>query len=506
MNNSKDMSDRLETLLGHYFQSPEPDPGFLSQLKSSLLTSVVEADRDRSPKWTTINWRYALAASLLLIIGTIALIGPARVWAQIENWIAYLPGLGRVELSDTRVLKEPVFYSEDGITFRVEQFVASTDVTFLSIHFTGLPEDVLPSTETIYVQWDEPDGQRSGLHAWQGGMVHSTFPPCPSKECGVMQPDGVKMQITAGPLPPEVNQVQVEWLPYGVVPGAAPAEFWTIDISLTQITDENTLNFIQPGYSPHSAEDSQHGIKITVEDVFSDASGTVIDASIVGPDPASLPFARGVFLSTDTGYLSGETYFSNDMDMIGGNNYKVTPVVPRAITLRLWPIRWHFAPIDLHATQMTVEIESVILNYDTRYWFEIEIGQDPVEGTTIPLDVSLDVEGFPLHIYEARIVTVPESPPSGTNEVMAIEFALDSPLSAEGRKLRTVWFSQYDGPLFADQEFIEPVIDREMELSIGRLLLYPPIRDGKIKVAVDYVVLENQGPWVISWDVPQEAP
>ena len=49
---------------------------------------------------------------------------------------------------------------------------------------------------------------------------------------------------------------------------------------------------------------------------------------------------------------------------------------------------------------------------------------------------------------------------------------------------------------------MEPIIDREGDLSIGRLELNPAmIRDGKVKVAVDSVVLAHQGPWVISWDV-----
>ena len=101
----------------------------------------------------------------------------------------------------------------------------------------------------------------------------------------------------------------------------------------------------------------------------------------------------------------------------------------------------------------------------------------------------------------ARIVTVSESTPSGMKNAKAIEFAFDSALSADGRSLRAIWFRQYT------QVFLEPVIDRELELSVDRLGLDPAmIRDGKIKVAVDSVVLEQQGPWVISWEIPQNAP
>jgi hypothetical protein len=165
----------------------------------------------------------------------------------------------------------------------------------------------------------------------------------------------------------------------------------------------------------------------------------------------------------------------------------------------LWPIRWQSNPIDTQATQMTLSIESIDLYHRVAFVFDVETGQNPEVGTTIPLDIGFDVDGFPLLIHEARIVMAPEINQSGTNNVMAIEFALDRVLSADGRNLRAVWFSSYG------QVFKEPIIDRQPELSIGRLALDPDmIRDGKIRVTVDSVVLEQEGPWVISWDIPQE--
>jgi hypothetical protein len=135
------------------------------------------------------------------------------------------------------------------------------------------------------------------------------------------------------------------------------------------------------------------------------------------------------------------------------------------------------------------------------FQFEVETGEDPEVGTVIPLDIGFDVEGFQLHIHQARIVMIPESAPSGTAQVMAIEFFIDSALSGNGRSLRAIYFRQHN------QLFVEPIIDREQELIIGRLLLDPyMIRGGTIKVAVDSVVLEQQGPWVISWEIPPDAP
>ncbi|RLD07220.1 MAG: hypothetical protein DRI65_05100 [Chloroflexota bacterium] len=502
MNDSMDMSDRLETLLGHYFQSHEPDPAFIAQLRPTLLTTASEIERTRpgfSWNWPRRNWRYAVATALLLIIVAVTVIGPARVWAQIENWIAYLPGLGRVELSGTRALEEPAVHSEGGISFQVEQFVASPSDTLIGIHITGLPLNVSPSSEPIYVQWEDPDGRRNGLRM-RKAMVIATFPPCPSEECLNMQPDGYDLFLAYEPLPLDVNQIQILWKIYGMVPDAAPRETWTLDISLTQVSIQNAQNLFQPGYSPLSAEDSQYGIKVTVDRVFFDASQTVIDASVLVPEPAILPSPQSVSLSTDTGDLSALTYFSNDLDINGVRIQKIPPATDGAPTLTVWPSRWRFSPADFQASRMTLSIESINLNYDVQFQFDIETDGDPEVGTLIPLDVSFDVEGFPVHILQARIVMAPAFIQGMTKDVKAIEFTVDSASSADGKRLGAIWFS-----LYGDQVFVEPSIET-LELSIGRLALYPDmVRDGKIRVAVDTVVLEQQGPWVITWDIPQEA-
>jgi len=497
------LSDQFEPLLRSYYKSYEPDPTYLARIRTDLLTAASKKETKHpgfSGNWFLANWRYAVAAALLLIIVAVTVIGPARVWAQFESWIAYLPGLGSVELSGTRALEEPAVHSEGGISFQVEKFVASPDETFISIHITGLPSDVSPSSGSIYIQWDDPDGQRKGVPISKE-QVFSRFHPCPPEGCPRdIQPDGYELNIVYGPLPQDVNQVQVQWLTYGMAPDAAPTDTWTLDISLIQISDENTQNFIQPGYSPLSAEDSQHGITITVDNVFSGASRTVIDGSIAVPESASPPDSQEVFLSSSTGDLLEPTYFSHDMDLFGVPSEKITPAVTGAPTLRVWPTRWQFSPVDPQASRMTLTIESVRLTYDLQNQFNIEIGQDPELGTSIPLDVSIDVEGFPLHIYQARIVMAPAFIQGTTKDVKAIEFLVESELTVDGKHLRGIWFSPND-----NQVFVEPSIERE-ELSIGRLVLDSyMIRDGKIQVTVDSVVLEQQGPWVISWDIPQET-
>lgn len=283
-----------------------------------------------------------------------------------------------------------------------------------------------------------------------------------------------------------------------MVPDASPSDTWTLDLSLTQVSNQNAQGLIQPGYAPLSAEDSHHGIKVTVDRVFTDTSQTVIDASILVPAPSGLPSPQRVSISTDMGDLSEPAYFSNDLYINGVPIQTLAPASSDAPTLTAWPTRWQCSPVDAQASRMMLSIEGIDLTYNAQFQFDIEVGQDPTVGTSIPLDVSFHVEGFPVRIYQARIVMVPSAVQGKTKGVKAIEFTVDSALSADGRRLKAIWFSPRYG-----QDFVEPSIDRQLELSIGRLMWDPAlVQNGVVTVYVDTVVIEMEGPWVTSWDVP----
>ena len=409
-----------------------------------------------------------------------------------------------MELSGTRVLEGPVSYSEGGIAFEVTEFVASPDETFIFLKITGLSESVFPVPDqglsgvfdTIYIQWDGAGGQRSRLsgHILRAS-VSQKFPEGDSS--GDMD-EGIFMKVAFGPLPPEITQVRVEWLPYRIIPNTDTNETWTLNIPLDPISVENAEGFFHPGYSPPSAEDTQHDIKLIVEDVYTNLSGTVIDASIVAPEPASYAFARDVVLSTDTGYQSGVSCYSADLDMIGGPIYKVTPDVPRATTIRLWPVRWCFDPVDAQSSQMILEVGSLIIRFYTRDWFEIEIDPDPEVGLTIPLDIQFDIEGFPLQIYQARVIMAPAVIDGNVRDFKSIEFLADNTLTTDGKRLSQLVFCPYDKMLIADAYASGGFVECGQWLPIEPDL----IKDGKIRVGIDMVEIEQVGPWVISWDVP----
>ena len=88
MGNTKNISDQFESLLRSYHKSKEPDPAYLARIRTDLLTAASKKETKRSGffnKWNPTNWRYAVAAALLLIIVAVSVIGPSQVWAQFES-------------------------------------------------------------------------------------------------------------------------------------------------------------------------------------------------------------------------------------------------------------------------------------------------------------------------------------------------------------------------------------------------------------------------------------
>ncbi len=297
MSSYQSSPDRFDDLLLRYFQSQHPDSKFLAQLRHGLLSARPVPRIKAIQTWRTsmgANWRYALVAALILLCATVAAIGPGKVLAQIEHWLGYSPGLGAVDLAASRVLVRPVSRSEGGITLQVEQFVASQSETLVKIDISGLPGHVSPSTQSIFIQWESGNGQRSGLRMRKAQVI-PTYPTCPTEGCPPdLQPNGYTLLSSYEALPADVDKVQVLWQTWGMVPGVSVTDTWNLDIPLEAVSRQNTQS-VMPGYAPPSAEASHDGIRVMVKRVFANALETVVDASIMVPEPAGpvAPRARG---------------------------------------------------------------------------------------------------------------------------------------------------------------------------------------------------------------------
>ena len=158
--------------------APRADPAFERQLEGRLVDrlrsqqaaeeeTVLQRIGTAGRGWLTLRRGRALAAATGLVIVALALTsaGPRRVWAQIQQWLGYVPGVGFVDLEEARVLTAPVAVSRDGVTLRVLQVLAQPDGTTIILSSEGLPpeDQVLPQGVKMEEEFEMllrlPDGQ-----------------------------------------------------------------------------------------------------------------------------------------------------------------------------------------------------------------------------------------------------------------------------------------------------------------------------------------------------------
>ncbi len=94
--------------------------------------------------------RTRAVAILILVMLVILLIGPQRVQGWVGKVFGSLPGAESASSSQEQGLAKPVEYSQDGITLRVEELVATSKTTQLVYTISGLPENITP--QIAYLQ------------------------------------------------------------------------------------------------------------------------------------------------------------------------------------------------------------------------------------------------------------------------------------------------------------------------------------------------------------------
>lgn len=164
----------LESVLETYFQFPSPDSRFIERLGLRLAGGAAQgASRPIQSRRLGRAWaRYVVIGLIAALMATLLAIGPERVITAFERWVGYLPGFGVVELSGARALPRPVSHSENGITFSVEQFVASADETLLLVKVTGLEKGQEVSPRTVFIEWPGGNGLRT-----RADMSGPNYPP-----------------------------------------------------------------------------------------------------------------------------------------------------------------------------------------------------------------------------------------------------------------------------------------------------------------------------------------
>lgn len=502
----------VEEALRTFYHTPEPDPRFVETLAQQLFTAseMVEEEQTAvappfSSFWHNL-WRnlitpfrqrrWATAVLLILTIFSLSLaaIGPQRAWAALQQWLSFVPGVGFADLQDTYLLPAPVSNTQQGVTLTVEQVLARPHQTTVVFHSTGLP------AETLFPGGDDgeyrfrlhlPDGQILTSETWMlrvgGGSV--TFPPLPH---GVMaETDAITLTLEIGRLPL-------------VPPGMAP-ESWRLPLVLEAATADRVAALYPVPYTPDNAVAEKDGVTVRVLEVAHTPQETAVRVQVQWADSVrqmrflsggpTLPYLRDEL---------GQTYWYGVGSTSGAVAQRVvTPLAQTAPTPApeqpTFSDTLFFQPLSLGTQQLTLVIEGLEFEVPAETAFTFDLGPQPQAGDKWPLDLRLDVAGFPLHITAARLISETLQTGPTTDDVqerIALQFDLEPSPNVAG-----LWLdasaSGFSGG--SSGQYDPQTGRRQIAVTVD---VREPLPTGLITIKIPTATVVQTGPWELTWTVP----
>lgn len=395
---------------------PEADPAFEHQLEARLVKSIqsrqgAEARREAVAqpigaamrRWFAPRWRRALtaAATLLAVIAlALALVNPRRAWADFQRWVGYVPGVGFVHLGESRVLTAPVAVTRGDVTLYVKQVLAQPERTVVIVSSDGLP----------------PEDEVGPRDAKKESIVE---PALALPDGQILTPETFKLHWGSGtlefpPLPYDVHRITLVLPRLPLVPEGVAPEDWRVPLNLRSDTgDEVAAHFPQP-YAPVGAEDTHRGVTLRLLGVAHSPEETALHLQVQWSNPewhahTSMPSYRGWTLRDDLGhvyYRTSGTHSTSSGSLSQSTVVKVqtapdatptpTPSLPtyeKVVT---------FAPVSPAARYLTYTLSELAFDVPAEGRFSLDLDQDSQIGDSWPLDVDLQVAGFPVHLSRAR--------------------------------------------------------------------------------------------------------
>ena len=505
-------SPRIEGALSALYNTATPDAAFVAKLERQLLARRAMLAKppaaEGSPlrrwgaRWvqTLSQRRWAtVALGLLLAIGVaLAAVDPQRVWADLQRLLGYVPGIGFVNLEESQVLTAPAEVTRDGVTLRVVQVLAQPDGTTVVIQTEGLPpEDQLwPNGATADSDFDPglrlPDARRLPLTGCTLRLETSTleFPP----------------------LPDDVYRITLELPRLPLVPTGAAPEAWEIPLTLRPATGELVTELFPQPYAPPDASDTHEDITLRVLEVAHTPDETALRLQIQWPDPdwerPGIGFGRFLELRDDLGHVyqqpTGPTSGSSSQTVIvavqpdGEAMPSPTPTIPT------YEPTLSFAPISLSARRLTLVVDEIGFDVRAEAMVTVDLGGDPQVGDHWPLDIDLDVAGFPVHISGARLLEEEMQLRDGPARRTLLEFDFD-PVPDQGS--RTLYGIGLDG----GEAGFRGGSTGGYNSRLGVLRAGLEVREGEamptgaVEVRVRSASIGVHGAWTITWTLPGTA-
>lgn len=489
---------------------PQAEPAFERQLEARLVGRLRSEAPERAAlrerfalrNWLAPRWRrgLAVAATLLLAVAVALMaIGPQRVWAQVQQWLGYVSGIGFVDLEETRVLTAPAVVTRDGVTLTVEQVLAEDDKTTVVISSRGLPpEDQVWPDGAEMEQASEPllhlpDGRtltpKTFTLRWGGGTV--TFPA----------------------LPADVYRVTMRLPRLPLVPAGVAAEDWMIPLALRPATGDLVADLFPQPYNPPDVADTHHGVTLRLLEAAHGPEETALRVQLEWTDPAwENHFIRGLELprlTDDLGHVyleqvTGSSSGSLSQSVVVGVQREddgASSAAPETLALAQ---TLTFAPVSPSARHLTLTMGGFDFDVPADGSFTVDLGDDPQVGDAWPMDATLDVAGIPVHIVRARLIEERVGRPGEEERRTVLWFdvaptAQDGEIGLCGLTLDGEAAGFRSGSLGGYKPQTRQVQAGLVVQDVAR------IPNSPVTVRVDGARLCVDATWTLSWEVPGAA-
>lgn len=437
---------------------------------------------------------FMAAIVVLLVLAFLLVRVPAAADAMQRMLSRFIPGIGMVDVSTTRVLAEPVSVTRDGVTVTVEQLVADSQHTVVVYKVEGLPEPIqsppgdndciesprlrLPNgTELLY-----PRGESSsGVSTWgvvefsatyeyfsvQAEVSNLTFVlPCVERMDRGTLPENWEIPLALVPAPPDITTYPV------------------IEVVLTPISSPSTPTPQNVSSTPALAPAASraHNVSIAVDRVVPLEDSFRLYVRLKGKDGLRLDNASLHLLDVTGRQIPGwldiaEQAFNDD------GSLSLAFEASEAYTS---------APVTVVVDEVGVSINAEANGMSPS--FNIDVGQHPQIDQVWELYHDFLIGNYPLHIATARFFER-----SG-------EYGFDFQMISSNPAVHSAWLFDMDVPRGRYGGAFMGYNGEPFHMELTYQAGFVP--SGTVTITISAISVTLEGPWQATVTLPtaEETP
>lgn len=399
-------SPEFENTMRSALAAPHIDPDFKENFRARLALAANQ--RPGRPNFISFlrPMRAVAIIMVAVLLAIILIIGPQRAWAQVLDWLKFVPGFGFVQSeTELRILAGPVSQTRDGITVTIEQGLVDDNHTWITYFFEGIPDDLRPLSEEdpecfSYPLLLLPDGRVLNIEAGTGGGGYTW----------------TREQYVYPAVPANMNEVTVS-LP--CVPGVRREEGpqnWKLKLNFVTAPDDYEMLPVIPLATPIQEQDpaatptTLHGVMLRAENLVELEDGYLIQGSVdwTQSEVAEIYFNESMLSVTDA---NGDSVLVepiyNDLSMQGEDRRIAT-----------WSLQTNRKDL---AGPLAVHLNDLIIPYSfEKPRFILDFGDQPQDGRTWELDQVLPIGEYRVTVLSAQFTAFPDG-----NYMLSLKLEID---------------------------------------------------------------------------------